>query len=29
MAMRGANIRSGLFEEGMKLLMEFLVVRRG
>jgi hypothetical protein len=29
MTMWGANIRSGLFEEGMKLLLEFLVVGRG
>jgi len=27
--MRGANIRSGLFEEGLKLLMEFVLVGRG
>jgi hypothetical protein len=29
MTMWGANIGSGLFEEGIKLLMEFLVVGRG
>jgi hypothetical protein len=29
MTMRGANIGSGLFEEGVKLMMEFVLVGRG